>query len=67
MWNRFTRHCPRPDNGVNGAEQANTPASKNVADNKVPYLKQRDFEIMDILCIADTTGIALWSPSCSVV
>lgn len=56
MWNRFTRHCPWEDNG--GAEQA-TPAAKGAADNKAPPLKQRDFEVMDILCIADTAGMAL--------
>lgn len=58
MWNRFTRHCPWQDNG--GVEQANTPAAtKGASDNKAPALKQRDFEVMDILCIADTAGTAL--------
>lgn len=60
MWNRYTRHCPWQGNSE--ADQAHTASAKGAPDNKAPPLKQRDLEVMDILCMADTAGVALPAP-----
>lgn len=51
MWARYTRHCPwtEPTDDIQAGRSASV-------DAQFPAPKQRDFEVLDILCSADTAG-----------